>query len=110
MAIVAGEKFEAMIVEVSQDRLDNDKVRSTLTAQQLLECTKTITFSQTKLNRISGKKSEFRMPNLANATPEGLVDMLGDIREQMKDLKKLEGIYATALAARMDLTGPKTEE
>src|SRR5690606_39693568 len=65
--------------------LDNDKIRELLTPEQLLECTKTITFNQIKCNRITGEKPKFKMPDLSNATPTGLVDMLGDVREQIKD-------------------------
>jgi hypothetical protein len=101
MAIIKGENFEAMIVEVNQDRLDNDKIRELLTPEQLLECTKTVTFNQIKCNRITGEKPKFKMPDLSNATPTGLVDMLGDVREQIKDLQKLEGIYKDALSARL---------
>jgi len=60
-----------------------------------------------KTPRVNGKKANFVMPNLANATPGGLVDMLGKVREEMKDLKKLEGIYKEAIAARADIELPK---
>jgi hypothetical protein len=97
-----GEVFEARITEVNQDRLDNNAVKELLTEEQLKSVTKTISFKQMRVTRISGEKPEFKMPNLDNATPEGLVDMLGDIKEQIKDLEKLEGIYKTALEARME--------
>ena len=48
------------------------------------------------------KTTADQMTNLANATPEFLVDELGDIREQVRVLKKQEGFYKTALKARMD--------
>jgi len=41
------------------------------------------------------------VPNLGNATPEGLIDMLGDVREQKKRLEFLEGVYKAALEARI---------
>ncbi len=43
-----------------------------------------------------------RMPNLDNATPMSLVDDLGETREKISALKKLEGIYKEALKARLD--------
>lgn len=101
MAVIRGEMFEAMSSETAQDRIDSSKVRALLTQEQLDTVMKTITFTTVKTSRYSGEKAKFTMPNLANATPEGLVDMLGEVREQIKDLQKLEGIYKDALAARM---------
>jgi hypothetical protein len=40
------------------------------------------------------------LPNLQNATPEGLIDIIGDLREQQKDLKQREGVYTEALKGR----------
>lgn len=101
MAIIKGEKFEAMTVPVSQDRIDSNKVKELLTPEQLLGVVKTITFTQIKCARHTGEKPKFVMPNFGNATPEGLVDMLGEVREQIKDLQKLEGLYKDALDARL---------
>jgi len=50
--------------------------------------------------KTSKKKSG--LPNLDNATPSVLVDWLGNVREQMKELKQLEGYYKEALQARTD--------
>lgn len=44
--------------------------------------------------------SNREVPNLENATPGGLIDQLGDIRKDLKELKYLEGIYRGALDAR----------
>lgn len=96
-----GEKFEMMTSEVVQVRLDNDKVKEILTAAQLKECSKEVRFMQIKTVRYEGSKPKFKMPNFANATPEGLTDMLGEVREQIKDLQKLEGLYKEALTARL---------
>ena len=41
------------------------------------------------------------VPNLANATPGGLIDMLGDIRTEIKRLQFLEGVYKQAIEARV---------
>lgn len=102
MKYIRGENFEGVQTEVNQERLDTDSVRAILTPDQLEACTKTLSFTQIKVERKDkSKKPKFQMPNLANATPEGLMDMLGDVREQMKDLKKLEGIYKDALEGRL---------
>ncbi len=43
-----------------------------------------------------------RMPDLSNATPGSLVDWIGGVREELKDLKKLEGFFKEGLLARLD--------
>lgn len=47
------------------------------------------------------KSRKSGLPNLDNATPAILVDWLGAMREQMKELKQLEGYYKQALTARL---------
>jgi GTP1/Obg family GTP-binding protein len=47
-------------------------------------------------------KRKSGLPNLDNATPPVLTDWLGSVREQMKELKQLEGYYKEALMARVD--------
>jgi len=42
-----------------------------------------------------------KMPDLSNATPPALVDWLGDVRDELKDLKKLEGFFKEGLLARV---------
>jgi len=46
------------------------------------------------------KRPRPEMPNLSNATPEFIVDELGRVREQLKELKTLEGFYKQGLMAR----------
>ncbi len=46
-------------------------------------------------------KRKTGLPNLDNATPNALVDWIGNVREQMKELKQLEGYYKEALLARV---------
>lgn len=96
-----GENFSLNVTSQTQVRLDNDKVKALLTAEQQKECSKEIHMTVMKTTRINGQKRDFVMPSLANATPEGLVDMLGEVREQINDLKKYEGIYKEALTARL---------
>ncbi len=98
-----GEFFTATIEHVYQDRLDGALVEQALGAVKFKACKKTIDFDMTKTKRKVGKKRDFVNPNLANATASGLVDLLGQVREEMSDLKKLEGIYKTALDARIAL-------
>jgi hypothetical protein len=40
------------------------------------------------------------LPNMANYTPGGIIDMLGDTRVEIKRLQFLEGVYKEALKAR----------
>lgn len=96
-----GEVFQLTINDVAQERLNTEKVKSKLTPAMLKECTDVVTFQQYRTKRLAGTKEAFKMPNLENATPSGLIDMLGDVREQIADLKRLEGIYKTALEARL---------
>ena len=102
MTTMSGEDFDMIVIHVTQDRLDGDKVRELLAPEDLKKVYKTISFKTIKCARRDPKrKPKFKMPNLGNATPEGLVDMLGKVREEMADLKKLEGIYKEALEARL---------
>ena len=41
------------------------------------------------------------IPNLSNATPQGLVDQIGELRAEAKRLEFLEGVYKEALKARV---------
>jgi hypothetical protein len=43
-----------------------------------------------------------KMPNLDNATPGFIVDELGSVREEIKNLVKFEGYYKEALKARLE--------
>ncbi len=52
--------------------------------------------------RKTAPKRKSGLPDLDNATPSILVDWLGGVREQMKELKQLEGYYKEALTARID--------
>lgn len=48
------------------------------------------------------EKPEFRIPDLSNATPSFLVDELGSLREQIKDMQKYEGILKERLKAEYE--------
>jgi len=102
MSRIKGEKFVVEKTESSQDRISPDAVRELLTPEQIMKVTKTINIVTLKSTRIDGTKPKFKMPNLENMTPSGLADLLGEVREQIKDLEKLEGIYKEALKARID--------
>lgn len=96
-----GETFSVNIEEVTQDRLNGETAKSYLTAEQLKAATNTIVFDQARTTRIKGEKHKFVPPNLENATPVGLVDMLGDVREKMNALKREEKYLLAALKARI---------
>ena len=51
------------------------------------------------------KNDENKLPNLSNATPEFLVDEIGDVRQQIKELEKKKGFYQEALLGRARLLG-----
>lgn len=111
MVMKSGEAFDMITFGVDQVRLNGDAVKALLTdlrakdlitAEQLEGVFKTISFEQMKIVRKDkALKKPFVMPNLTNATVTGLVDMLGSIREDIALEKKLEGIYRTAIMARL---------
>ena len=51
----------------------------------------------------------FKPSNLANATPQFLVDELGGVRAKIKELQKEEGFLKEALKARVDETDTVVE-
>lgn len=89
-----GNDFTAEVIPVEQYRLDGDCVKTKLTPAEIKDCTYDSSYVMTKTTRIdSSKKPEFKIPNLANMTMAGAIDLLGAVREQEKECKKLEGIY-----------------
>lgn len=56
----------------------------------------------TKSNRKSKIQVKPVTPNLANATPGFLLDEIGRLRREIKDLQKQEGMYKEALYARLE--------
>lgn len=104
--VVYGEKYDAVLLQSSSTRIVADLVREMLTPEQVEKVSKTSDMNtlKTQLKKGAPKPEPFKTPNLSNATPEGLVDMLGEVREQMKTLKKLEGIYKAALLTKLDIT------
>lgn len=99
-----GEEFRLDVVPVTQERFDKNKAKVFLTDVQFKACLNVIDFTQLKGKRLKGEKAAFEMPNLHNVTVSGLVDLLGKIREEQANLKKLEGVYKMALAARASLS------
>lgn len=110
-----GEDFGLTNTPVVQVRLDGDTVKAILqnmmiagyiTQATLAGCYKEVKFTQMRTpRRDKDKKKPFVMPSLANATITGLIDMLGTTREEIANAKKLEGIYKTALQARLVESG-----
>lgn len=107
---IVGEKFTATISQVVQSRLNKDLVAEKLSAEDLAACHKEIEFPMIKSARKEGKKPVFKTPNLSNFTPEGIADMLGDVRERIADLKKEEGVLKEALKARLEVDPSKPKE
>ena len=50
---------------------------------------------------VSLEDAEFKLPNLANATPEFLIDQIGQAKARLKNLEKYEGIFIQALLAKL---------
>lgn len=109
---INGEEFSMTLTTTKPMKLSQDLVKEHFKndPQTLASFYKESVVHTMKSTRIKGEKAKFTMPNLANATPGGLSDMLGKVREEIKDLKKLEGIYKTALAARAGIELAKKGE
>lgn len=99
---IVGEKYEATLERIEQNRLDTAKVKILIGEAKMAEYTQVITFDQIQAARKDGTKRErYQIPNFSNATPEFLTDELGETREQLALLKEKEGVIKAALGARM---------
>lgn len=115
MAVKSGEDFEMISFDSTQVRIDGEAVKALLATlqekglilpEQAMACYKEIKMHTVKTERKDKAKAlPFKMPELANATDMGLVDMLGQTRERIKHDKKLEGVYKAALEARLTANG-----
>lgn len=112
MALIDAEDFEMMSTDTTQVRIDSDAVKDLLdrlvlaeviTEEEKAACFKEISFVTIKTNRKDrSKKPKWVPPKLgANATPEMVVDMLGECREKAADLKKEEGMYKDYLQEKV---------
>lgn len=108
---VKGEHFIGTATEVEQFRLDTETVKGMLTPKQIADATYSIKFTQIKTQRLdSSKKAKFKIPNMDNITPEGLIDLLGAVREQMSIAKKEEKLYKEVLAKRFGMAVAEEED
>lgn len=95
---IQGEEFIVTIETVETNRIVAELVREKLPAAELADVMESSSYEKMSTKRLdSSKKSKFEMPNLGNATPEGLADMLGELREKMSNDKKLEELYKEKL-------------
>lgn len=98
----SGEKFTVKRIPVVQERISKDKVVALLAKLEipLKDVQDVKEFFQLKTARIQkADKPKFTIPDLRNMTQQGLIDILGDLRERISLLKKEEGFYKQALAA-----------
>lgn len=97
-APITGEEFFAVTEEKTRTGISADLARQLLTPEQIASISTTTSYVEVSCKRLdSSKKPEFTIPNLSNATPKGLTDMLGQTREEISQLKKLEKVYKEAL-------------
>jgi polyhydroxyalkanoate synthesis regulator phasin len=109
MAVLEAEDFELSTTSGFQTRLDTEAVKALLdqlvmqgkiTEDQVKACYKDIPMNVIRTSRRdTAKKPKFVPPNLTQATPVGVVDMLGSVREQKKILEQEEGVYKEWLQA-----------
>lgn len=100
MSNAKGEKFFVQEVPVNQNRFSQEEAKKYMTVEQFESCKVPSSYIKLECNRISGEKPKFVMPTLSNYTKEALADAIGEVREQMKSLEKLEGVYKQALTGR----------
>lgn len=108
-----GEHFTLAVITVNQERFSSELAKTFLTADQIKKCYNAISFVTYKSPRINkAEKPKFTPPNLSNMTLEGAIDMLGQVREQKSEAKKLEGIYKDFIAALRgeDVRDPDIED
>lgn len=99
-----GEHFIATVETTYPERVSAPAVREHFKNDpETLKTLITVGEQETlRVTRLGVKpKSTWKAPNLDNATPGGLADQLGDVREQIKELEKTEGFLKEALKARM---------
>jgi len=113
MAILVSDTYQSMTSSVTQNRINTDEVKLLLedllsagkiTQEQASACFKDISFDVLKITRKDGiaPKEKWVAPTLgANVTPEGLLEMLGDVREKKGDLEKDEKFLSEAFKARV---------
>lgn len=98
----SGEKFVVKRIPVVQERIVKDKVVALLKSLDipLSQVQDVKEFYQLKTTRIQkAEKPKFVIPDLRNMTQQGLIDILGELREKMSLLKKESEFYKQALAA-----------
>lgn len=122
MAILEADKYQAMTSTTTQTRLDNEAVKSLLdallrlgkiTPEQVASCYKEISFEVLRVSRRDGQpaKEKWVAPTLGeNMTPEGILDMLGDVREMKGDLEKEDKFLSEAFKARVAARESTVEE
>lgn len=113
MAILVSELYQSMTSEVTQTRINTDEVKLLLwdlleagkiTQEQAASCFKDISFEVLKITRNdkAPPKDKWKAPLLGeNVTPEGLLEMLGDVREKKSDIEKEEKFLSEAFKARV---------
>ncbi len=118
MAITVGEQFECMVSESQQVRLDTENVkklldslllRKLITQEESESCFMTLDIKTVKTNRRDASlKPKWVAPTLGpNATPEMIVDQLGEVRERMNNDKKTEGFLKEGYNTRMAQLNPQ---
>lgn len=98
---VKGLKFEAKRTTVNQVRLNSDKAKSLLTPDVLAQVMSPISFVTINTDRIAGKPRYFKEPLLETMSKEELIDLLGNVREEIKVKEKLEKAYKEALGQKL---------
>lgn len=93
-----GDTFVLSVTEVSQERINSDKVRALLSPEQLKDVISDTSYSKKTLTRYVGEKHEYwNQPNpnvMANMSLPRAIDELGHIREQKSQIEKGEKFWS----------------
>lgn len=90
-----GENFLVTIERgIPTTRINADKVRALLSAEQITEVEVTTLSDKVTTTRLdSTKKDKFVPPDTTNMTPAGAADILGEVREQKNKLLREEEFW-----------------
>lgn len=122
MAIQISDTYQAMTSETTQTRLNSDSVkalldtllsRGVITSEEAAACFHEISFTTLRVTRREGvpPKDKWKAPTLGNnVTNEGLLEMLGEVKEKKADLEKEEKFLAEAFKVRLAKSGGGVKE
>jgi hypothetical protein len=115
MATKSTENWDLITYTQTQVRLDTDPVKAFIGRMveegHITEAQSFALYKEIPMNMISTKRKDpqarkpWQKPDMRNATLEGIIEMLGQTREEMSNLKKTEGFLKERLMAELRASG-----